>query len=49
MSFSSSSASSPITTTMRGWTIANSSITRARHSGAARSVSPTGHLTNTVP
>src|SRR5439155_1340726 len=49
MSFSSSSASSPITTTMRGATIASSCITRARHSGAARSVSATGHFTNTVP
>ena len=46
---SSSSASSPITTTMRGCTMAISSSTRARHSGADRSLSPTGHLTKTVP
>ena len=47
--FSSSSASSPITTTIRGCTTASSSSTRARHSGAERSVSATGHFTNTVP
>jgi hypothetical protein len=38
-----------MTTTMRGCTMASSSSTRARHSGADRSVSPTGHFTNTVP
>ena len=46
---SSSSASSPITTTILGCTIASSSSTRALHSGAAMSVSATGHFTNTVP
>jgi hypothetical protein len=48
-SFSSSSASSPITTTIRGCTMAISSRTRARQAGAESSVSCTGHFTNTVP
>ena len=43
------SASSPMTTTIRGCTTASSSSTRARHSRRAMSVSGTGHLTNTVP
>ncbi len=38
-----------MTTTIRGWTTASSSSTRARHSGADMSVSATGHFTNTVP
>ena len=48
-SFSSWSASSPITTTIRGCTIASSPSSRARHSGAASSVSGTGHFTHSVP
>ena len=38
-----------MTTTIRGWTIAISSTSRARHSGAASEVSATGHLTHSVP
>ena len=47
--FSSASASAAITTTIRGCTIASSSSTHARQSGADRSVFSTGHLTKTVP
>src|SRR5436190_1638404 len=38
-------ASSPMTTTTRGWTIASSSTTRATQPGSASDPSPTGHLT----
>ena len=48
-SLSVSSASGPITTTIRGCTIAISSTSRAMHSGAASEVSATGHLTHSVP
>ena len=44
-----SSASVPMTTTILGWTIANSSISRATHSGAASIGSATGHFTHSVP
>ena len=46
---SSAIASSPMATTILGCTIASSSRTRARHSGAASSVSATGHFTTKVP
>ena len=48
-SLSVASASSPITTTILGCTIAISSTRRARHSGAASEVSATGHFTHSVP
>ena len=44
-----SSASVPMTTTILGWTIAISSISRAMHSGAASEGSATGHFTHRVP
>ncbi len=39
----------PMTTTIFGCTIAISSISRARHSGAESEVSATGHLMQIVP
>ena len=48
-SLSTPSASSPITTTMRGWTIAISSTTRAMQAGSASEGSATGHFTHSVP
>ena len=44
-----SSASSPMTTTILGATMASSSSTRAMHAGSASDASPTGHFTHSVP
>jgi len=44
-----SSAGSPITTRIRGETIASSSSSRETHSSAASAGSAVGHLTQRVP
>ncbi len=48
-SLSADRASSPITTTMRGCTMASSSTTRARQAGSAITGSATGHFASRVP
>ena len=46
---SAASASSPIVTITRGWTIAISSSTRETHAQSASELSGTGHLAQSVP